>query len=491
MAQSSDASTAQGDMAGSIGDVCPPINGAVSIGGDPLRGRDPSAPSDAVNLADICTAMVGSAILLREQGASLPEYDEVIAVLSANPELFAAVRGAAFEDLSEIENLEEYLGVLQQINGEEFQTPQSAVTEMRTATGAAIGARMAALRLGAGTGAIAVNLSPDAMAAISGSEAARTSSSLRSQNSAQVSEVFLGRLGVFVTADVRFGDKDATAEADGFDFVAPGVTVGADYRLTDSAVAGLAFTYRRSDIDFDSSINTASGQSLDTDSFMITAYGTTTIGDAAYLEGTVYGGFGDHDSTRRIVISDTSAIGLSNIDERARANTDSTQLGFTLGGGYDFTFGAATVTPMGRIEYIHSSIDGTTESGANGLDLATSDQEIDSFTTQIGLQASYPISTSFGIISPYARGEWFHEFLNDNDAPVIRYASDFTTDSSGAPNSEFTISEEEVDRNYGVLSGGVTVTLPNGMTGFLEGGATVGLENYSVFSVAAGVRFTF
>ncbi|MEO0819828.1 MAG: autotransporter outer membrane beta-barrel domain-containing protein [Pseudomonadota bacterium] len=478
--------TAQSQMSSSIATVCPPINDAAAM---------PGAPDDSVELAAICTAMTGTAFIVRDQdGVVLTEYDDTIDLLT-DMGLIDAVEDARFlnEDGSEL-SAEEFFAITQQIAGEEAQTAQSIVGELSAGAIAAVTARMSALRAGQGSGGIAMQFSPGVNAAVAGTSGRQTTKTdaqgLRATSSSQLSDAFLGRFGVFVTGDVDFGSKDETAEADGFDFTSPGLTVGVDYRVTDNAVVGLAFTYDHTNVEFDSTVNSASGQELDSDAFLASLYGTVAITDALYVEGLVSGGFATHDSTRRVVIDAVAGNGVGPIDRTADADYDSSQFSLLIGGGYDVQLGTATITPIGQFEYIHSSIDGATESGAGGLDLQYSDQDVDSATTQIGVQATYPISTSFGIVAPYARGLWIHEFLNDNDGAIVQYADDITS-VNGAPASQFTLVTEETDRNYGVLTGGVTVTLPNGMVAFVEGGGVVGLKNFDIFSVGAGLRFTF
>lgn len=440
---------AQDPVADAIGRTCRPQNGLAPVPRDET-GAPIGTLSAAQDLAFVCTEVV----------------------VTANEEIGDA-------DAADVEASEALAGALQQVAGEEFQTGQSQIAELRSDAVAAIGNRMAALRSGAVGGTLAS--AHPAVRPGAEDDAGWTMSG-------KISDVFLGRFGVFFSAGAEFGSKDATAEADGFEFTSPSVTVGADYRVTDSVVVGAAFTYDRIDVDFDTTTDSAAGQELDTDGFLFSVYATASITDALFVEGIVSGGFANHASTRRI----TSDVRFFTDDRSALADFGSTQFGFVLGGGYDIAIDAVTVTPLAQVEYVHADIDGVTETGASGLNLTISDQDVDSFTTQIGAQASVAVSTGVGVLSPFVRGQYVREFLNDNDGALVSFANEVAL-SPGltAPRSQFGLATEEVDRDYGRLTAGVTATLPNGIVGFVEGGAIVGLGDFDIFDVSAGLRLTF
>lgn len=477
---------AQSDMALSIDAMCPQLLGIAQAGAG-LEGA-------AEELLGACSALAATAAV--QLGEGDPDTQQFIAALNTVPGL----EGVTFADIEAIASdfdipvdPDVYNGIIQQISGEEFQNAQSQVAEIRTAAASAVAARLAALRAGA-TGFTVAGLEGAApalgAAALAGGAPVRAGQA----GGGELSEAFLGRFGGFASGRGTFGSKDPTSEADGYDFTAPGLTFGLDYRVADTVVVGGAFSYDMVAYDYDSSLNTASGQDLETDSYLFSLYATAALTDALFVEGIANAGFANHESTRRVVIP-----GLSNIVSAAdgdavtaRADYDSTQYGFAIGGGYDIALGPATITPLARVEYTRAEIDGAREQGAGAFDLDISDQEIDSFTSQIGVQAGYPVSTGFGILQPYARAEWFHEFLNDNDGALVSYANDVTVNpETGRQFSSFTVTTEDVDRDYGRLSGGLTVTLPEGITGFVEGSATVGLDNFDIFTVEGGLRITF
>ena len=77
------------------------------------------------------------------------------------------------------------------------------------------------------------------------------------------------RLGLFVRGDLNFGEQDDTELESGFDFDAQSLTLGADYRFTDTFFAGASLSLGTTEVDF-----AADGGSTETDNYAIAAYGS-------------------------------------------------------------------------------------------------------------------------------------------------------------------------------------------------------------------------
>lgn len=308
------------------------------------------------------------------------------------------------------------------------------------------------------------------------------------------SEGIFRRLGIFVNGNFAFGDKDPTRNESGFEFTSAGVTVGADYRLTDNFILGVALNYQATDHDLDDTLtinqqtlSSVPGGGIDTQIFNVSLYGTFYI-QKFYIDSIITLGWSDYD-IRRIIRYDNQHNGAGEtvpVDQVATANTDGNQFSFSFGLGYDFTLGGLTVGPYARINYLIVNIDGYRESIDNtdpgfGWALAFRDQDADSLLSVIGAQASYAISTGFGVILPQVRFEWNHEFANDRRTITANFVADperqpirFTTD---AP-----------DRNFLVLGAGLAVTLPHGWSAFGDYEALLALEDFSRHAFTVGVR---
>jgi uncharacterized protein with beta-barrel porin domain len=437
---------AQRDMATSIDRFCPTL----AANQNQLRG-------DVKDLQEVCTAMV---------------------------ETVPAINGGQSLDIS----TQELNNALQTINGEELQSPQQQIVEVRDTLVTSLTARIDAIR----TGTVGPGLSLAGLNLGDGDKllAADDLADAEILPAQWTEGTFLSRLGVFATGRVILGDKDETSESDGYDFQTTGLTVGADYRLTEALVLGGAFGYSYYDVDFDSTPRSPSGQDLDSDTYAFSAFGTYAFDFGLFADviGTV--GWADFDSKRKIFIlnnNPNNAFNGNDISRTADGSFDVFQYGIAARVGYDYTLeqvDGLTVTPIAGVEYLRAEIDGYTEKGAQGLNLEYDDFDAKSLTSNLGLEANYAISTGIGIVTPGINGRWVHEFEND-EGPDVAYANDPT----GL--SKFKVSADKVDEDYGVVGTSVATQFAGGWAAFVDYAAPVGLDNFTVHQINFGLRKEF
>jgi outer membrane autotransporter protein len=287
------------------------------------------------------------------------------------------------------------------------------------------------------------------------------------------SERAFGRLGIFANGQGSFGNQTANDREPGFDFHTAGMTMGADYRFTDQIILGAAFGYLRTKIDpvvalSDSSIN----------GYSVSLYGTYYIKDQFYVDSILTYGRNDYHIDRQAVSLSGASV------DRVTASTDGDQFSASAAGGYDFTAGALTLGPTGRVTYIRVHIDGFTESGPVGSTAARIPQQtVESLTTAFGGQATYAINTSWAVLLPLVKAEWEHEFKNSNrslTASLLSRPDLLVSAQTGAP-----------DRDYFNVGGGVSATFPGGISAFVHFEETLGRANFTNHSFTGGVRFEF
>lgn len=148
---------------------------------------------------------------------------------------------------------------------------------------------------------------------------------------------------------------------------------------------------------------------------------------------------------------------------------------------------AFSLTPYGRGTYQKTTIDAFSETGGGGLNLAFDEQDNESLTSTLGAQASYAISTGFGVLLPTIYAEWVHEFRNDQSGVGVRYAADPTPSQL----SRFTVGFDAPDRNYFNLGVGLAATLPNGWSAFGNFETVAGLRDTTSHVVTLGGRLEF
>lgn len=290
------------------------------------------------------------------------------------------------------------------------------------------------------------------------------------------------RLGVFATGTAAFGDQDSSAQEEGFDFDTLGITAGIDYRFTDQLVLGLALGYANTDADVDND-----GGDFNADGLTVSAYGNFYLSDNVYLDTVLSYGRNDYELNRNIRYTVTTATGQDSVDARVNGDTDSDQLGLSVGAGYQFNFAnGLALTFDGRLNYIDADIDGYQETGSNtaGLELLFEQQSWESLTLTIGGEISKPISMNWGVLIPRARLEWEHEFKDDPEDITFRFVN-----AVSDPTVSFEVREPDTD--YFRLGGGVNALFTQGRSAFIYGETTLGRDDYTDYSLNLGLRLEF
>ena len=154
------------------------------------------------------------------------------------------------------------------------------------------------------------------------------------------------RWGVWVTGFGDFVNVDGDGNGSGYNFTTGGVSLGVDYRLTDSLAIGLMGEYSHTW----TSLNP--GGSLEVNSGRGGLYGTW-FSHGLYLNGAIYGGGSDYSSGR---------AGLRGM---ANGSTSGAQWSTFASGGYDFQFGQLTAGPIAALQYTDVSINSFSENGSS------------------------------------------------------------------------------------------------------------------------------
>ena len=373
---------------------------------------------------------------------------------------------------------------MRQVAAEEVSAQGTQIVEVSNRN---IGARLAALRSvvrGIGPQRIALQrhgpmLHGTLVASLSPSAA------LSSTESAQTPNPF-SRLGLFANGTFSAGDKDVTSNEPGFDFNTYGGTAGVDYRFTNNVLLGAAFSYQATDADLDDTISIglpglANGGGVDTKGYTGSIYGTYYVSNKFYIDGIISFGWNDYETDRPI----TYNVG-TDVNQVAHSDTDGTQFSFSFGAGYDFNTGGLTFGPFARINYINLDIDGYREEIGNtnpgfGWALEFDDQDVESLTSVLGVQASYAISTGLGVLLPQVRFEWEHEFKDNSRTITAR----FINDPARAP---IAFSTDDPDRDFFNLGVGLSATFRGGVSAFVYYETVLGLEDLTRHSVTIGVR---
>lgn len=300
-----------------------------------------------------------------------------------------------------------------------------------------------------------------------------------------------GRWSVYLNGELFSGDRDQTALEAGFDLNGGRITVGGDYRVNNNTFVGASVDYVTSSADFDND------SGLDADGINATLYGTTYSEGGLYFDGTVGLGTTDYEQDRRFQYSIPAppppvgtGPGITVIDKVASADTDGNEFFLSAGVGKDIDAGNGMVANLAaNLSYIDASIDGYTEtvSGGgpgSGMGLRVRGQDIESLRSTVGGQISKAISTQGGVVIPFVRADWVHEFENDSRTIVASFANDTVF---GTPTT-FGLTTEEPDEDYFRVGGGVSAVFTGGLQGFVSLESVFGLSDLSYYAFTAGIR---
>jgi uncharacterized protein YhjY with autotransporter beta-barrel domain len=265
-------------------------------------------------------------------------------------------------------------------------------------------------------------------------------------------------------------------------------TAGVDYRLNAATHIGLSLSYEDytssfvADLPGRNFVPQANGGGVKNEAFAATVFASSMLGENAWIDLSAGIGWSDYDFRRNAVFQEsTRTIAQTNVSATGSANGK--QYFASLGLGYDFSSGALSIGPYVRGRWTRSTIDAYAENdpGGTGLALNVSKQKANSLTGILGLDMSYAIGASWGVIVPQARIEYEHEFDDDPRTTLTSLVLD-------SANTPFAITNDAPDRDYFNAGIGLVFVLPGGVMPFIDYEALIGYSNLKRHRVAAGIR---
>lgn len=251
--------------------------------------------------------------------------------------------------------------------------------------------------------------------------------------------------GVWGQFLVASGLRDTTSGADGFTSGSFGLMFGWDRHVTEDLSLGVAASWlnTRAKGKAASAYNTT-----DVNGWQLTSYGTWRPGAGpGFLEGLAAVGLNAYDQKR----------GMPYLGLTAHAEYLGTQYQAKLGGGYDLTFGALTVTPAASLRYARALNAAYTEKRAGDFDLRVRSQTFDSLESELGVGMSGDFKTTPGDLKMDAKASWAHSFT---DAPIRT--------SAVMGGVSFATATDRPSRDGLRLSTGLDLKMGNGVTSRLE-----------------------
>ena len=213
-------------------------------------------------------------------------------------------------------------------------------------------------------------------------------------------------VNLWVGGVLRQGERDARIGREGFDFESDGISIGADYRTSESFAIGAGIGIGRDRTDVGSH-----GSRVDGDATTAAIYGSYHPGDTFYVDGLAGYQWLSYDLTRFVTHTGGQVTG----------SRDGKQWLASLAIGGDFRDGAMQISPYARWDYAHATLDGYTEQGDAIWALRFAEQRVRTSTINLGVRLQNRYEMTWGAFSPQFRLEYQHD-LQDNEDAVLSYA---------------------------------------------------------------------
>jgi outer membrane lipase/esterase len=243
--------------------------------------------------------------------------------------------------------------------------------------------------------------------------------------------------------------------------------LGLDYRWNDHWTSLLALQRESRSVDFER----ISG-AMDSDTDTLSAALSYTGGE--HFSASLAYNAGRLDSVLQREINYTLTLNAGQPTERrvtisseGESHNEATVRGADLNVGWDQAVSAWTFRYGADLSWQKTNVDRIAEDNAIGLDFLILKQEVKSVRAGVGIEVARAISIQHGVLQPYLRVHWNHEFADDPRRVFAAFRG-------GRNVFRLSFLTGEPDRNYGEVGLGVVGIFPHGWQGYAGWQRTIG-----------------
>ena len=276
------------------------------------------------------------------------------------------------------------------------------------------------------------------------------------------------RWGVYMDGGAAFGSQNSSVNQTGYNFTLGGFTLGADYRLLDNFLVGLATGYSNTSAGF-----YGSGGNVNANTIPFNAY-------AAYFPGSLYAYTSVGYALNLFDLK--RGISFDSIARTASSSTTGNQFNLYGETGYDLKLSRVILTPSATLAYSALWVGGFTEQGAGAINLKVAPQTASSLQTGLGGRLTVPLQAGSVKVVPQGYAFYQHEFANGSRG---------LNASLSQGSSTFNFQTDAAKRNYALVGASVTVGLKKNLYAQANYNTEVGRANYTAQNINAGLRFDF
>ncbi|MFO1257110.1 MAG: autotransporter domain-containing protein [Gammaproteobacteria bacterium] len=206
-------------------------------------------------------------------------------------------------------------------------------------------------------------------------------------------DVFDNGMGLWAQVVGSDFTQDLRGGVAGYDGNNLGVMFGADWKLTDELLFGVAAGYGTTDIDYDLAAST-----LNIDTWQASVYGSWQFKEPWFADGMIGVSHHSYDQRRNIILPPSLRVAL--------ANYNGWQWNAKVRAGYEHQEGDWHITPAVSLKYSNLSIDDYNETNAGAANLRVSNKSVDSLVAGLGVKAEYRA----GMFAPEAHASAYYDF---------------------------------------------------------------------------------
>ncbi|MCR6653943.1 MAG: autotransporter domain-containing protein [Cellvibrionaceae bacterium] len=288
----------------------------------------------------------------------------------------------------------------------------------------------------------------------------------------------MAKFGVFASVQLEDAEKDRSLYEAGFDYRSNAFTVGADYALSNDWFIGAAGGLTTNDLDYKNDDGKVSA-----DIFTFIGYTTYNRGNFS-LDVQLGYSSSEIDISRKIGYGE-AGVGGESFSATTEGETSGSEVFLSTQAQYLWAHKALSIYPRARLNFSSSEIKGYADNGAGGWEVILGDQSIDRWTFEAGVQSTYALTTSWGVIIPNLDFNLIADLNTDQELMTGYFA--FAPESS----LSFALEAEDPDSLYYQVGLGFSTVLPRGSSAYAGLRQTFGYEDFSSTQFYAGFRMEF
>lgn len=266
-------------------------------------------------------------------------------------------------------------------------------------------------------------------------------------------------------------EHDQTGNEAGYESDAKGVMLGLGYRMSSELNVGAAFDWMTYDVGYD-----ANSGDLDSDIYSLTGF-LSWYRNALALDLQLGYTTGDTKAQRR----------FETVDPETFADSDygSDQLDASAQLDWSWQHQAWALRPFLRLDYLKSNIDAFSETGTSAWLAAAEKQSHEQLNTSAGLDTSYTLTYSWGVMVPSVKLSLVNQ-ANLSNSPVA-----FQLVNEQSELGRFELRADSPDSLFYQWDLTSAFILANGLSTFFGAQILSGYDGVSAYQVNGGVNWEF